>query len=75
MTSLLAQLAYALLPSVPLDTSVANANTGHLLLDALPLVTMLPCLRTLALFSARRRRRDFAAFGLGFALAVAYHIW
>eukprot|EP00887_Chlorella_sp_A99_P004880 scaffold4.g4880.t1 len=53
---------------------VASANTGVLLLDALPLVTMLPCLPTLGLYWRRRRWGDFVAFGTGFLLAVIYHI-
>ena len=33
------------MPHVPLDRGVASAYTGNLLLDTLPLLTMLPCVQ------------------------------
>lgn len=40
---LVGEVARAALPEVPLDKGVTKANTGVLLLDTLPLITMLPC--------------------------------
>jgi hypothetical protein len=56
------------LPAFPLDKSVRNANTGVLLLDCLPLLTMIPTIPTLRLYWRRKRFGDLAFFGVGFWL-------
>jgi hypothetical protein len=61
-------------PHVPLDRGVINVKTGIILLDVLPLVTMLPCLPVLRLFWRRGCYGDLALFSLGFLLAIFYHI-
>jgi hypothetical protein len=37
------ELLWRAMPHVPLDKGVTSANTGNVLLDTLPLLTMLPC--------------------------------
>lgn len=56
MSSLLLDLARGALPHVPLNKGVLQANTDTFL-DALPLLTMLPCLSV----SCRRRHRRRSA--------------
>lgn len=46
------ELAHASLPTVPLDKGVVQANTGVLLMDSLPLLTMWPMTRVRRLESA-----------------------
>lgn len=72
MTSLLLDLVRQGLPHVPLNKGVLQANTDTFL-DALPLLTMLPCLSTLQLYWWRGRYADFVLFFTGFALALIYH--
>ncbi|KAG7675003.1 hypothetical protein Ndes2526B_g07852 [Nannochloris sp. 'desiccata'] len=61
-------------PHVPLDRGVMDVKTGVMILDLLPLITMIPCLPVLRLFWSRRRYGDFVLFTLGFLLAILYHI-
>jgi len=61
-------------PHVPLDRGVVDVKTGVMILDLLPLFTMIPCLPVLRLFWSRRRYGDLALFSLGFLLAILYHI-
>ena len=61
-------------PHVPLDRGVINVNTGIILLDCLPLITMVPCIPVLKMFFHRRRWTDLTIFGLGFFLAIVYHL-
>ncbi|PRW44398.1 derlin-3 isoform X1 [Chlorella sorokiniana] len=72
MGSLLLDLVRQALPHVPLNKGVLQANTDSLL-DALPLITMAPCLATLQLHWRRGRYADFVLFFAGFALALIYH--
>ncbi|PSC69896.1 serine threonine [Micractinium conductrix] len=67
------ELAHASLPTVPLDKGVVQANTGVLLMDSLPLLTMWPMTRTLGLFWKRGRYLDFSVFLVGWVLAMIYH--
>lgn len=62
------------IPTVPLDKGVRQAVTGNLLMDLLPLITMAPCIPTLVLFWRKQRLNDFLLFGVGFSLAIAYHV-
>ena len=50
---------------LPRGLPAQEANTGVLLLDVVPLLTMLPCLPTLHLYWRRRRFGDLAMFGVG----------
>lgn len=61
-------------PHLPLDKGVINVNTGIMLLDCLPIITMVPCLPVLKLFYHKRRWGDFFFYSLGFFLAVVYHL-
>lgn len=51
--SLWLELVRASLPEVPLDKGVAQANTGSLLLDSLPLLTMAPAAKASGLSAER----------------------
>lgn len=68
------QLVAEVVPVVPINKGVSAATTGILLLDVLPLLTMLPAVSTLRLHAKARRWNDLLAFGIGFALAVIYHV-
>jgi hypothetical protein len=72
--TLLPELLLDAVPHVPLDRGVIDVKTGIMILDLLPLITMIPCLPVLRLFWNRRRYGDLALFSLGFLLAVLYHI-
>lgn len=52
--SLWLEVVRASLPEVPLDKGVAQANTGSLLLDSLPLLTMAPAAKASAAASNTR---------------------
>lgn len=68
------QLVTEVVPTVPINKGVSAATTGILLLDALPLLTMLPAVSTLRLHARAKRWNDLTAFGIGFLLAVIYHV-
>lgn len=67
-------LVSTVIPHVPMNKGVSEATTGILILDALPLLTMLPAVSTLRLHARARRWQDVALFGIGFLLAVVYHV-
>lgn len=46
------------LPIVALPTGLSNTNTGNLIADVLPLLTMLPCVPTLHLYYRTKRWPD-----------------
>jgi hypothetical protein len=50
--------------------------TGHMLLDAMPCLSLVACLPTLHIFRQRGRGRsaDLAIYTLGFFLALIYHV-
>jgi hypothetical protein len=62
------------IPHVPIDRGVQQATTGRLAQDILPLLSMWATLPTLVVFFAKRRYCDVFSFGLGFLLAVIYHV-
>lgn len=59
--SLWLELVRASLPEVPLDKGVAQANTGSLLLDSLPLLTMAPAAKASVGSSSRGSTPDARA--------------
>lgn len=62
------------LPIISVPSGLANTNTGQVIYDIMPLVTMLPCVPTLFLYYRSKRWTDLLLFSGGFALAVVYHI-